>query len=89
MQDRPVLGWDRVIGNYLEQAMPFLTTFWINVGLAALGATDYRNVAAAGWVYIVFRALYPVGAYLRRLRYLRLFVAACRQILHFVFVAYL
>lgn len=60
VQDRPVLGWDRIIGNYLEQAMPFLTTFWINVGLAAVGATNYRNIAVAGWVYVVFRALYPL-----------------------------
>lgn len=56
-----MLAWDRIVGNLLEQAMPFLTLFWVNTGLAALGATRYERVAAAGWVYVVFRALYPVS----------------------------
>ena len=60
--DKAILGWDRAVGNLLEQAMPFLTLFWLNVGLAALGATDYKGVATAGWIYVVFRALYPVSA---------------------------
>lgn len=56
-----MLAWDRIVGNLLEQAMPFLTVFWLNIGLAALGATDYTGVAIAGWIYVVFRALYPVS----------------------------
>lgn len=59
-----MLAWDRIVGNLLEQAMPFLTVFWLNIGLAALGATDYTGVAAAGWIYVVFRALYPVSVLL-------------------------
>lgn len=61
--DKSMLGWDRVVGNLLEQAMPFLTLFWVNIGLAALGATDYAGVAIAGWVYVIFRALYVVSRY--------------------------
>lgn len=60
--DKPILAWDRVVGNMLEQAMPFLTLFWLNIGLAALGATRLNGVAAAGWIYVVFRALYPVSS---------------------------
>lgn len=60
--DKAMLAWDRVVGNLLEQAMPFLTLFWLNIGLAALGATSYESVAAAGWIYVVFRALYPVSS---------------------------
>lgn len=59
--DKGMLAWDRIVGNMLEQAMPFLTLFWLNIGLAALGATGYTGVAAAGWIYVVFRALYPVS----------------------------
>ena len=59
--DKPILAWDRTVGNMLEQAMPFLTLFWLNIGLAALGATSFEGVAAAGWIYVVFRALYPVS----------------------------
>lgn len=59
--DQSMLGWDRIVGNLLEQAMPFLTLFWVNTGLAALGATDYGRVAIAGWVYVIFRALYVVS----------------------------
>ncbi len=65
-----MLGWDRAVGNLLEQAMPFLTLFWLNIGLAALWATDYKGTAAAGWIYVVFRALYPV----REMRWLGRFV---------------
>lgn len=56
-----MLGWDRIVGNMMEQSMPFLTLFWINIGLAAIDLTDYVAIAAAGWVYVVFRALYPVS----------------------------
>lgn len=42
--------------------MPFLTLFWLNIGLAALGATSVDGVAAAGWIYVVFRALFPVSS---------------------------
>lgn len=59
--DKPILAWERIVGNQLEQAMPFLTLFWLNIGLAALGATSYKGVAASGWIYVVFRALYPVA----------------------------
>lgn len=48
----------------LEQAMPFLTLFWINIVLAATGSTDYVPVAIAGWVYVVFRISYAVSVYL-------------------------
>lgn len=56
-----MLGWDRIVGNMIEQSMPFLTLFWINIGLAAIDLTDYVAIAAAGWVYVIFRALYPVS----------------------------
>lgn len=59
--DKSILAWDRTLGNLLEQSMPFLTAFWINIGLAALGATNYAGVATAGWVYVVFRSLYVVS----------------------------
>ena len=62
--DKAMLAWDRIVGNLLEQAMPFLTLFWVNVGLAAIRVTDYRRVAVAGWVYVVFRSLYTVSALL-------------------------
>lgn len=61
VKDKAMLAWDRIVGNLLEQAMPFLTLFWLNIGLAALGATSYTGVAAAGWIYVVFRTLYPVS----------------------------
>ncbi|CAM9612658.1 unnamed protein product [Ectocarpus sp. 6 AP-2014] len=60
VKDKAMLAWDRIVGNLLEQAMPFLTLFWLNIGLAALGATSHTGVAIAGWIYVVFRALYPV-----------------------------
>ncbi|CAN0342329.1 unnamed protein product [Ascophyllum nodosum] len=59
--DKDMLGWDRIVGNMLEQSIPFLTLFWINIGLAAIDATGYIGVVAAGWVYVIFRALYPVA----------------------------
>ncbi|CAM9580388.1 unnamed protein product [Pylaiella littoralis] len=61
VKDKAMLAWDRIVGNLLEQAMPFLTLFWLNIGLAALGLTGYTGVAVAGWIYVVFRALYPVS----------------------------
>lgn len=61
VKDKAMLAWDRIVGNLLEQAMPFLTLFWLNIGLAALGATSHTGVAIAGWIYVVFRALYPVS----------------------------
>ncbi|CAM9312744.1 unnamed protein product [Ectocarpus sp. 4 AP-2014] len=60
VKDKAMLAWDRIVGNLLEQAMPFLTLFWLNIGLAALGATSHTGVAVAGWIYVVFRALFPV-----------------------------
>lgn len=60
--DKAMLAWDRAVGNLLEQAMPFLTLFWLNIGLAVLGYTSYTGVVAAGWIYVAFRALYPVRA---------------------------
>lgn len=65
--DKAMLAWDRIVGNLLEQAMPFLTLFWLNIGLAAINVTDYRGIAIAGWVYVVFRALYSVSALTSRL----------------------
>eukprot|EP00903_Cladosiphon_okamuranus_P018886 g17369.t1 len=59
--DKGMLAWDRIVGNMLEQAMPFLTLFWLNIGLATLGSTSIDVVAPAGWIYVVFRALYPVA----------------------------
>ncbi|CAN0519955.1 unnamed protein product, partial [Scytosiphon promiscuus] len=29
--DKEILAWDRIVGNLLEQAMPFLTLFWVNI----------------------------------------------------------
>lgn len=55
-----MLGWDRTHGNMLEQMGPFLTLFWSNIWLSPYGGLPHIYVAAAGWLYVLLRALYPV-----------------------------
>ncbi|KAG5189710.1 hypothetical protein JKP88DRAFT_301103 [Tribonema minus] len=56
--DKDVLMMDRTVGNFREQTLPFLATFWL--ALAARGESDCRTVIYRGFAYVVFRALYPV-----------------------------
>eukprot|EP00052_Salpingoeca_macrocollata_P008804 m.69511 g.69511 ORF g.69511 m.69511 type:complete len:188 (+) comp16781_c0_seq3:133-696(+) len=52
-----MLGMDRAVGNMMEQMPLFLVLFWLCVVFApAQGST----VILAGYVYIAFRALYPI-----------------------------
>ncbi|CAM9247621.1 unnamed protein product, partial [Discosporangium mesarthrocarpum] len=61
-KDKKMLAWDRVVGNMLEQSMPFLVLFWLNVGVLTLkGEEAHGHVITAAWFYIVARALYPVA----------------------------
>ncbi|CAM9424659.1 unnamed protein product [Choristocarpus tenellus] len=55
-----MLGWDRTVGNMLEQAMPFLTLFWVNIALDIINSSSSGTVITAGWCYVAFRFLYPV-----------------------------
>ncbi|KAG5192707.1 hypothetical protein JKP88DRAFT_196873 [Tribonema minus] len=57
-QDKDVVCADRTVGNFLEQALPFLVTFWL--ALASCGDSNCASVVYRGWAYVFFRALYPV-----------------------------
>eukprot|EP00611_Tribonema_gayanum_P013014 TRINITY_DN2376_c0_g1_i1.p1 TRINITY_DN2376_c0_g1~~TRINITY_DN2376_c0_g1_i1.p1 ORF type:complete len:175 (-),score=20.93 TRINITY_DN2376_c0_g1_i1:269-721(-) len=57
-QDKDVVCADRTVGNFLEQALPFLVTFWL--ALASSGDSNCASVVYRGWAYVFFRALYPV-----------------------------
>lgn len=57
--DRLPLLLDRTVGNTMEQAIPFLTALWMH---AAFVSVD--SAALVGWIYVVTRAIYPVGFYL-------------------------
>lgn len=56
-----MLGWDRTVGNMLEQSVPFLTLFWLSIFLSDRGGLSHSYVVGAGWLYVVLRALYPVS----------------------------
>lgn len=56
-----MLGWDRTVGNMLEQSVPFLTLFWLNIWLSSFGGVSHGYIAAAGWLYVALRSLYPVS----------------------------
>lgn len=57
-----MLGWDRTVGNMLEQSMPFLTLFWMSIFFSESGGLQYGYIVAAGWLYVALRAVYPVSA---------------------------
>lgn len=44
------------VGNFLEQAVPFLLVFWLHVVFAG----NPQRSALFGWAYMAFRALYPL-----------------------------
>ena len=46
---------ERIMGNTLEQALPFLTTTW----MYALYIDDAR-ATSLGLTYVAYRALYPI-----------------------------
>lgn len=56
-----MLGWDRTVGNMLEQSVPFLGLFWLNIWLSSFGGLSYVYITAAGWLYVGLRSLYPVS----------------------------
>ncbi|MEO0437746.1 MAG: OmpA family protein [Pseudomonadota bacterium] len=60
-----MLGWDRTVGNMLEQMGPFLALFWSNMLLSPYGGLSHKYVAAAGWLYVLLRSLYPVSFFIR------------------------
>ena len=60
-RDRKMLGWDRTVGNMLEQSVPFLGLFWLNIYLSSYGGLSYVYITAAGWLYVGIRSLYPVS----------------------------
>ncbi len=55
-----MLGWDRTVGNMHEQTGPFLALFWTSIWLSPHGGLPHQYVAAAGWLYVLLRAFYPV-----------------------------
>lgn len=59
-RDRKMLGWDRTVGNMLEQSVPFLTLFWLSIFLSDRGGLSHFYVVNAGWIYVSLRAMYPV-----------------------------
>ena len=54
-EDREMLAADRVQLNTLEQMPPFLVLLWLNATFVSPS-----SAAAAGWIYVISRALYPV-----------------------------
>lgn len=53
--DVVLLVGDRVVGNYIEWAVPFLSLFWMSMTIAGEG----ENL---GWAYVALRLLYIVLA---------------------------
>jgi hypothetical protein len=53
--DLVLLVGDRVVGNYIEWAVPFLSLFWMSMIITGQG----ENL---GWSYVVLRLLYIVLA---------------------------
>lgn len=59
-KDLTLIPFDRSVGNLLEWALPFLGFFWMSMVLTSGGTLT------AGWVYVGFRALYPLVAIFQR-----------------------
>ncbi|CAB1120833.1 unnamed protein product [Ectocarpus sp. CCAP 1310/34] len=59
-RDRKMLGWDRTVGNMLEQMGPFLSLFWSNIWLSPYGGLPHAYIAALGWLYVLLRSFYPM-----------------------------
>ena len=55
-----VLATTRTVGNYLEQAPPFLLALYLHAALVSV-----RTAATCGWVWLAARACYPVAFTLR------------------------
>jgi hypothetical protein len=53
--DHILLVGDRVVGNYVEWAVPFLSLFWMSMTITGQGEK-------LGWIYVVLRLLYIVLA---------------------------
>lgn len=56
-----MLGWDRTVGNMMEQSVPFLSLFWLNIYLSSFTELSCSHIMAAGWTYVALRSLYPVS----------------------------
>eukprot|EP00164_Ancoracysta_twista_P008611 GFYU01012506.1.p1 GENE.GFYU01012506.1~~GFYU01012506.1.p1 ORF type:complete len:182 (+),score=38.00 GFYU01012506.1:116-661(+) len=54
-EDKRVVAGNRVLGNAMEQTIPFLSGMW----LVAVVVSD-SHAAACGWVYLAIRAVYPL-----------------------------
>ena len=50
-----VRKWDRTVGNFLEQSLPFYFGMFLHAILVSPNAA-----AKAGWLWILFRAYYPI-----------------------------
>ncbi len=48
------LNGDRTVGNMLEQSFPFLVSLWLHAFYADVG-----SAAQLGWIWLLFRAIYP------------------------------
>ncbi len=57
--DRLAVTGDRSVGNMLEQAIPFLGSLWLHAVFV-----DPVVAARYGWLYILFRSIYPIGFYM-------------------------
>ncbi len=51
---------DRTVGNTLEQALPFLVSFWLCIFCNAIPSNQATTIA---YWYIFFRSYYPVAFY--------------------------
>lgn len=60
-----MLGWDRTVGNMLEQSVPFLSLFWLSIFSSDRGGLPHSYIVTAGWTYVGLRALYPVSVGVR------------------------
>lgn len=61
--DPSFMLWNRTTGNTLEQAVPFLTSFWLSL---ATCTGDVKPLIVKGFVYVAFRAIYPLVWWLGR-----------------------
>ena len=52
---KTMLAANRVVGNTLEQAVPFLLALWLHATFV-----DCHGAAVLGWCWIASRCLYPV-----------------------------
>ena len=49
------LNADRTVGNMMEQSLPFLVSLWLHAIFVDIG-----SAAQLGWIWLLFRAIYPV-----------------------------